>query len=184
LPCDLETLLRTTVPVPAGCVAPEGSPMSPRFRVDVQHAFEDGVHFIIHADGHSSDTLDLVAKGNSLTPLAAWNTRPQPAMDEVCERRVRREIGRVLKNYAGAFYLDCGDGAAGMLERAAEALAEQVTRAALTAIGPLSMVRPKSASELVAVIREWLDADDATHWGSFEKSLDAACLKARAKEEG
>ena len=67
---NLEELLRMTVPVPAGCVAPEGSPMSPEFRVSVQEVGEDGVHFIIHAVGHDSETLDLVAQGNQITPLA------------------------------------------------------------------------------------------------------------------
>ena len=67
---DLETLLRMTVPVPAGCVAPEGSPMTPEFRVSVLNVREDGVHFIIHAHSYSSDTLDLIARGNSLAPMA------------------------------------------------------------------------------------------------------------------
>lgn len=31
-----------------------------------------------------------------------------------------------------------------------------------------------TASELVAIIRNWLDTDDATHWGDFEKALDRA----------
>jgi hypothetical protein len=31
-----------------------------------------------------------------------------------------------------------------------------------------------TASEVTAVIRAWLDSDDPTHWGSFEKSLDRA----------
>ena len=84
--CDLETLLRTTVPVPAGCVAPEGSPMTPEFRVSVLNVREDGVHFIIHAHGYSGDTLDLIARGNTLMPLALASSRPPadqvPDMEE------------------------------------------------------------------------------------------------------
>ena len=68
-PPTLEHLLRMTVPVPAGCVAPEGTPTSPEFRVVVQRADNDGVHFIIHANGHRSDTLDFIVRGNLLTPV-------------------------------------------------------------------------------------------------------------------
>ena len=69
----LEQLLRMTVPVPAGCVVPEGTPTSPEFRVAVQHVYANGgVHFIIHADGHSSDTLDLVAMGNQIMTLEQY----------------------------------------------------------------------------------------------------------------
>lgn len=65
----LEELLRMTVPVPAGCTAPEGSPMSPQFRVSVQAIRDDGVHFIIHAEGHHSETLDFIVRGDSLKRL-------------------------------------------------------------------------------------------------------------------
>lgn len=63
----LEKLLRMTVPVGPGCVAPEDTPMSPDFRVSVQNIADDHVHFIIHADGHNSDTLDFRVSGNALT---------------------------------------------------------------------------------------------------------------------
>jgi hypothetical protein len=69
---QVDNLLRMTVPVPAGCVAPEGSPMSPEFRVSVQLVTEAGVHFIMHADGHSSGTLDLVASRHGLALLAPY----------------------------------------------------------------------------------------------------------------
>lgn len=66
---NLEQLLRMTVPVPAGCVAPEGTPMSPEFRVAVQDITDDGVRVIVHASGHNSDTLDLLVRGNTLQQL-------------------------------------------------------------------------------------------------------------------
>ena len=31
-----------------------------------------------------------------------------------------------------------------------------------------------TADEIKCIIRTWLDADDATHWGAFEQALDAA----------
>lgn len=34
-------------------------------------------------------------------------------------------------------------------------------------------VEPRTADELTRVIRAWLDADDSTHWGDFEKALDS-----------
>ncbi len=68
-PPTLEDLLRMTVPVGPGCTSPEGTPMSPGFRVSVQKASDDGVHFIIHANGHDSETVDFVAKGNRLEPV-------------------------------------------------------------------------------------------------------------------
>lgn len=34
-----------------------------------------------------------------------------------------------------------------------------------------------SARELTTIVRRWLDSDDATHWGDFEKSLDALLTK-------
>ena len=66
---NLEQLLRMTVPVPAGCVTPEGTPMSPEFRVSVQEVRDDGVRVIIHAFGHDSETLDLLVRGNTLQQL-------------------------------------------------------------------------------------------------------------------
>lgn len=66
---NLEQLLRMTVPVPAGCVAPEGTPMSPDFRVAVQEVTEEGVRIIVHAYGHDSETLDILVRGNTLQQL-------------------------------------------------------------------------------------------------------------------
>ena len=65
----LEKLLRMTVPVPAGVMAPEGSAMSPEFRVSIQKVADDGVHFIIHAEGHDSDTMDFKVRGNHLARI-------------------------------------------------------------------------------------------------------------------
>lgn len=66
---SLEGLLRTTYPVGPGCIAPEGTPASPEFRVSIQATHSDGVHFIIHALGHNSETLDFIVQGNSLVPV-------------------------------------------------------------------------------------------------------------------
>lgn len=72
-PPTLEQLLRMTVPVPAGCIAPEGTPISPEFRVSVQNIFDESVRIIIHANGHDSDTLDFRVQGNQITPMR-WDT--------------------------------------------------------------------------------------------------------------
>lgn len=37
----------------------------------------------------------------------------------------------------------------------------------------LERARPASAGELLAIMRTWLDADDATHWGEMERDMDA-----------
>lgn len=34
-----------------------------------------------------------------------------------------------------------------------------------------------SAAQLCDIIRAWLDSDDATHWGDFEKTLDRAIVE-------
>ena len=63
----LEDLLRMTVPAldKDGIVIA----MTPEFRVSVQKISDDGVHFIIHANGHNSDTLDYIVDGDQLRPL-------------------------------------------------------------------------------------------------------------------
>lgn len=33
---------------------------------------------------------------------------------------------------------------------------------------------PADADDIVKIIREWLDRDDPTHWGKFEKALNEA----------
>lgn len=89
--------------------------------------------------------------GDALEIADAMNTRaslPAPT-DEVVER-----VAAVLKQYAAAFFIDCGDGEAGMLERAAEKLAEYV----VTAIGDNGLVADKAAlfdmlSEMLAASR-------------------------------
>ncbi len=65
-PPTLEQLLRMTVPVGPDCLAPEGTPMSPEFRVAVQEITDEGVRIIIHALGRDSDTGDFVVRGNKL----------------------------------------------------------------------------------------------------------------------
>ena len=42
---------------------------SPDFRIAVQNITEKGVHIIVHANGHNSDTLDFLVKGNKLIQL-------------------------------------------------------------------------------------------------------------------
>lgn len=66
----LEELLRMTVPVPAGCVAKEGTPYTPDFRIAVQAIDQASVRIIVHALGHNSETLDFYVCGDVLTPLA------------------------------------------------------------------------------------------------------------------
>ena len=68
-PATLEQILRTTYPVGPGCVGQEGSPASPDFRVAIQAITDEGVHFIIHANGHDSETGDFIIKGNTLRRL-------------------------------------------------------------------------------------------------------------------
>jgi hypothetical protein len=43
--------------------------VTPEFRVAVQSITEDGVHIIIHANGHNSDTLDFIVSGDELQLL-------------------------------------------------------------------------------------------------------------------
>lgn len=63
----LEDLLRMTVPIGPGFMLPEGTPMSPEFRVAVQCMEEEGVRIIIHALGHDSETLTLLVSGDKIT---------------------------------------------------------------------------------------------------------------------
>lgn len=46
--------------------AGRGIKVSPQFVVKVQGEEEGGIHFIIHADGHNSETLDFIVKGDSI----------------------------------------------------------------------------------------------------------------------
>lgn len=41
--------------------------VSPEFRVAVQKITTEGVHIILHANGHDSDTLDLLVKDDKVT---------------------------------------------------------------------------------------------------------------------
>ena len=43
--------------------------ITPEFRVAVQEKRDDGVRIIIHPMDHNGDTLDLIVKGNTLTPV-------------------------------------------------------------------------------------------------------------------
>lgn len=63
----LEQLLRTMVP--AQNFDGDDIEISPEFRVAVQSITPDGVHIIIHANGHNSDTLDFIVSGNELKAL-------------------------------------------------------------------------------------------------------------------
>jgi len=58
----LEQLLRMTV-------AGERTYFTPPFCVSVQGERDGGIHFIIHADGYDSETLDFVARGDELERL-------------------------------------------------------------------------------------------------------------------
>lgn len=40
-----------------------------------------------------------------------------------------------------------------------------------------------NAGYLKTIIREWLDKDDATHWGDFEKDLDSIINGSRPERE-
>lgn len=68
----LESLLRMTVP--AQDKDGKVIQITPNFRLSVQETKamvngEPGVRIIIHADGHTSDTLDYVVAGDDLLPL-------------------------------------------------------------------------------------------------------------------
>ena len=73
----LEQLLRMTVPVPEGCVAPAGTPTSPEFRIAIQKIIDDGpitgVHIIVHPNGYNGDTLDFVVVGDQLMTLEKYD---------------------------------------------------------------------------------------------------------------
>lgn len=63
---NLEKLLRTKVEFEGlnGKVN-----ITPDFRVAVQKISDAGVHIIIHANGHSSDTLDYMVNGDELSRI-------------------------------------------------------------------------------------------------------------------
>ena len=42
--------------------------ITPDFRMAVQGIHEEGIHVIVHPMGHNGDTLDLLVKGNCLSP--------------------------------------------------------------------------------------------------------------------
>jgi len=44
--------------------------------------------------------------------------------------------------------------------------------------------RPMTAAQLTEIIRSWLDADHAGHWGAFERALDAAITPAPQEAPG
>lgn len=66
---DLETLLRMQIE-DVSPVSGEPISYSPDFRVAVQRIGEGGVHIIIHANGHNSETLDYIVSGNELKGLS------------------------------------------------------------------------------------------------------------------
>ena len=57
----LEQLLRMTVGVEN-----KDTRFTPPFCVSVQGERDGGIHFIIHANGYDSETLDFIAKGDRL----------------------------------------------------------------------------------------------------------------------
>ena len=59
----LEQLLRMKVETESGVE------YSPDFRVAVQSENHESVRIIVHANGHSSETLDFIVKGNSIIPI-------------------------------------------------------------------------------------------------------------------
>lgn len=65
----LESLLKMQVFVEKPTMPGVPIATTPHFRVSVQGPRDGGTHFIIHADGYNSDTLDFVAKGNTITPV-------------------------------------------------------------------------------------------------------------------
>jgi len=60
----LEELLRMTIKVKT--ITKLELDMTPEFRVSVQNVNNLGVHFIIHADGYDSETLDFVCSGDKI----------------------------------------------------------------------------------------------------------------------
>jgi len=48
--------------------------VSPEFRVAVQSITPEGVHIIIHADGHNSETLDFIVNSNELREMS-WGKK-------------------------------------------------------------------------------------------------------------
>lgn len=40
--------------------------VSPEFRVAVQSKTDEGIHVIVHANGHNSDTVDLIVTGDEI----------------------------------------------------------------------------------------------------------------------
>ena len=64
----LENLLRMEVEG-KNSVTGEEVKFTPEFRVAVQKKTNEGVHFIIHANGHNSETLDFLVKSDELFQL-------------------------------------------------------------------------------------------------------------------
>lgn len=58
----LQDLLRQTVKI-------NGADAHPDFRVAYQGERDGGSHFIIHINGHDSETLDFIAKGDQIQRL-------------------------------------------------------------------------------------------------------------------
>lgn len=65
---SLEKLLRMEI---KGTSPITGEDISypPEFRVAVQNKTDEGVHIIIHANGHNSDTLDFLVRENELIQM-------------------------------------------------------------------------------------------------------------------
>ena len=71
--CTIEELLSMKVKGKNGVLKEQGKPceveVSPEFRVAVQNITDEGVHIIIHANGHNSDTIDLLVKDNKVSVI-------------------------------------------------------------------------------------------------------------------
>lgn len=61
----LEKLLRMEIEG-KNSITGENVKFTPEFRVAVQKKTNEGVHFIIHANGHNSETLDFFVSENEL----------------------------------------------------------------------------------------------------------------------
>lgn len=74
-------------------------------------------------------------------------------------------------------------GAPGLSDQTCNVLAGIIARKGSTLYAqphPSQRARAVTSEQISAQIRAWLDADDPTHWGSFERALDAA-LTSEAK---
>ena len=104
----LEQLLRMKI---AGTSPVTGKAIQypPEFRVAVQNETEDGVHIIVHANGHNSETLDFIVKGNELidyNDYQWWSKASANASEtEWVRQKALQEDGALVLAASGTF--DC-----------------------------------------------------------------------------